>query len=83
MKKLIILLSCLFIFTGCYDYNELNNIAVVSGMAIAYKDGKYETTLEIINAKKSDTNQSEQTSTMLVTGSGDVPSADDNGDANR
>ena len=75
MKKLIILLSCLFIFTGCYDYNELNNIAVVSGMAIAYKDGKYETTLEIINAKKSDTNQSEQTSTMLVTGSGDVPSA--------
>ena len=75
MKKIIILLSALLLFTGCYDYNELNDIAVISGMAVAYKDNKYEITLEIINAKKSDSNESNQTGTMLVSATGSTPSA--------
>lgn len=41
MKKLLIIIFCLFI-TGCNNYRELNNIAVVSALGIDYKDNMYE-----------------------------------------
>lgn len=41
MKKLLIIIFCLFI-TGCNNYRELNNIAVVSALGIDYRDNKYE-----------------------------------------
>lgn len=73
MKKIILLLCGLFFFTGCYDYTELNDTAIISGAAVAYKDKNYEVTFEIIVTKKSDTGEQEQTKTMLVTGKGSNP----------
>lgn len=40
MKKLLIIVFCLFI-SGCNNYRELNNIAVVSALGIDYKDNMY------------------------------------------
>ena len=46
MKKLLIIIFCLFI-TGCNNYRELNNIAVVSALGIDYRDNKYEVSVLI------------------------------------
>lgn len=73
MKKTIILIITCFLLSGCYDYKELNDIAIVSGAAISYKDKKYEVTLETVVTKKSDSGQAEETKTMLFTGKGPTP----------
>jgi len=52
MKKLIILLLLPFFLTACYDYNELSNLAIVSGIAIDYENDEYEVTFEILSTKK-------------------------------
>lgn len=72
MKKIIILLLSCFLFAGCYDYNELNNTAIVSGIAASYKNEKYNITFETIVTKKSESNSSD-TKTMLVSSSGKTP----------
>ncbi len=73
IKKVIFLLLSVFLFTGCYDYNELNDLAIVSGMAIAYDENEYETTFEIMVTKKNDSGKKEESETMLVTGAGKTP----------
>ena len=73
MKKLIILIITLLFFTGCYDYTELNNTAIISGIAASYKDDNYEITLEIIILQKDDSGSQKQSKTMLVTGKGKNP----------
>ena len=47
--KNIILLFFILLLTGCYDYKELNNIALVVGASIDYIDNNYELNLEILN----------------------------------
>ena len=47
MKK-IILLSIILLLTGCYDYVEIDDIAIMTGMIIDYKDNMYEITSQII-----------------------------------
>lgn len=49
MKKLIVLLLCLFLVTGCYNYIELDELAVVSSIFIDYKDNNYTVGIEIYN----------------------------------
>ena len=48
MKKIIIILLTLLL-TGCYDYVEIDDIGVVSGLIIDYIDSKYEITSQIID----------------------------------
>lgn len=74
MKKIILLIAILFLFTGCYDYNELNNLAIVSGIAVSYKDGKYKATFEIVNTKKEESGQSEDKKPIIISAQGDNPS---------
>ncbi|MBE6154926.1 MAG: Ger(x)C family spore germination protein [Firmicutes bacterium] len=52
MKKIIVLIIIPFLLSGCYDYNELNDIAIVSGVGIDYNNEKYNVTFEIISTKK-------------------------------
>lgn len=52
MKKLIISLCLLLLMTGCWNYQELNDFAIVTGMAIDYSNNKYEVSLLIANGKK-------------------------------
>ncbi len=54
MKKLIVLGLLLVFFTGCYDYVEINEMAIVYGVAIDLKDEEYHVTFEILNTKNKD-----------------------------
>ncbi len=52
MKKLLILLLP-FILTGCWNYQEINQLAIVTGVALDKVDNKYQLTLLIANPQKS------------------------------
>ena len=52
MKKLILIITLTFLMTGCWNYHELNQIAIVSGMAIDKVNNDFLVTLQIMNAKK-------------------------------
>ena len=54
MKKIIILFLTLIIITGCYDNVELDDLSLVTGIGIDYKDNNYFLTYEILNDNKSD-----------------------------
>lgn len=66
MKKILVVLI-LFLVTGCWNYQELSNYAIVTGMAVDYVDGQYEISLLISNGKKKD-----ETNTIisLISGKG-------------
>lgn len=58
MKKVIIILF-LFLLTGCYNYKELNKIAIVSSISIDKTDNGYLVGAQVMNIKtKDDTNSS-------------------------
>lgn len=54
MKKIIILIGLLFLLSGCYDYKEINDLAVVSAIGIDYDydNNIYLVTLEVLNDKQ-------------------------------
>lgn len=56
MKKILILLIMIFSLTGCKDYIEINDLAILTGIVIDYTDDMYEVTAQlIVNDKKSNT----------------------------
>ncbi|MGM9877211.1 MAG: Ger(x)C family spore germination C-terminal domain-containing protein [Bacilli bacterium] len=53
MKKILLIL-CLLLCSGCSDYVEINDLVVIPGMIIDYKDESFEITSELIlNDEKS------------------------------
>lgn len=52
MKKIILLISILLL-TGCYDYVELNDLSIITGIAVDKDNGNYVVSFEILNDKKS------------------------------
>lgn len=68
MKKIIILLSLIFLTTACYDNIELDDLAIVSGIGIDYKDNNFYLTYEILADTKTDENTTLKSFT--VSGSG-------------
>lgn len=48
MKK-ILLIIILFLLTGCYDYKELNQIAIIGATSIDKKDNNYVVKIQVIN----------------------------------
>lgn len=52
MKKIILFIVIILFISGCYDYRELNNMAVIDGIAIDYKDNNYIVKLEVVKSKK-------------------------------
>ena len=49
MKKIIILFITLLLCTGCFDYKEINDLAIISAIGINFNDNNYEITLEVLN----------------------------------
>lgn len=49
MKKILILIIILFTLTGCYDYKEINDLAIISAIGVDIQDDTYITTLEVLN----------------------------------
>ncbi len=52
MKKILILISFIFLLSGCWDYNELNDLAIIAGVGIDFEDDMYNVTFEILSTKK-------------------------------
>ena len=75
-NKLIILI--LFIFTitltsGCSNYRELNDLAIITGVAIDKSDDKYELSFLIANSPKAQTSSKEgEATTTVFSGKGDT-----------
>lgn len=66
MKKIILILATLLL-TGCYDYNELTDLGIVSSMFIDYKDNEYSVNIEILN-----TNSKVQEPSYFLSATGDT-----------
>lgn len=59
MKKLL-LIPIILCLAGCWNYYELNNLAICTGIAIdKYNDNQYEVTYLISNAKKNEVSAKE------------------------
>lgn len=52
MKKLLLLIPLLLLLSGCYNYRELNDLAIVSAISINKIDDKYDVTAQVVNPKK-------------------------------
>ncbi len=64
MKKIILFFICLIFFTGCYDYQELNDMNIVSGIGIDYKDDEYIVSLEMVESSKEDSGSKIETNVI-------------------
>ena len=51
MKKILLILISLLL-CGCYDYNELADIGIVTTMFVEYEDDKYVIHLEVLDSNK-------------------------------
>lgn len=54
MKRIILLFSLLFIFTGCSSYTELNELSIVDTLAIDYSNDKYYLAINVVEGKMDD-----------------------------
>lgn len=66
MKRIIVIVCLVFILCGCYDYRELNDMSVVTGIGIDYKDNKYIVSLEVTKSVKD--GSSNELETIIYTG---------------
>lgn len=75
MKKIKILILIFILSnlaTGCWNYHELNDLAITTGIAIDIKDEKYVVSYMIANAKKSQGESNKQeASSVVYSGEGD------------
>lgn len=66
IKILVILVILSFVTTGCWNYHELNDLAITTGIAIDVKDEKYRISYMIANAKKSQGEANKQEASSVV-----------------
>lgn len=65
-KKLLFLIPLIFLLTGCWNYQELNSLAITTAMAIDKKDDEYEISILIANSKKQQVSAKEGESQTVV-----------------
>lgn len=66
MKKLVLSLIILFCLSGCWNYKELNDYSIVSGVAIDKVGDEYETSVLISNLPKNNSDKSSSESNVVV-----------------
>lgn len=72
IKIIVIIFTLSFLLTGCWNYHELNDLAITTGIAIDIKNDKYMVSYMIANAKKSQGEASKQdASSVVYSGVGD------------
>ena len=49
MKKILIIILTLLLCTGCFDYKEINDLAIINAIGVDYEKDEYVITLEILN----------------------------------
>jgi spore germination protein KC len=67
MKKIILCIILLFMTSACFDYNEINNIAILNGLGIDYQDNNYIVTYELINTDKQSENNDVSKKSYTIT----------------
>ena len=70
MKKIILNLIILIALTGCWNYNELNEFSIVSGVSIDKSGDVYEMSVLISNSPKSNSSESNSSESQVVVYSG-------------
>ena len=65
MKKIILILV-LFSLTGCYNYKELNGLAIATGFAVDIVNDEYEVTILISNSQKQSSGESKNSASAVV-----------------
>lgn len=72
MKKLLIILLIIpFLMTGCWNYSELNTIAIVTGFSVDYENDEYNVSMLIANSKKNESSSKEgESQTTVYSGTG-------------
>lgn len=71
MKKILLLIFILFSVSGCWNYKELDDYSIVTGMAIDKSNDEYEVSVLISNAKKSgDSSDSSSSQSVVYSGKG-------------
>ena len=71
MKKILIIIFSVFFLTGCYDYNDLSDLGIITGVGIDFQNDKFLVTYEIVSTKKNG-NSSEGSKTYQVSATGDT-----------
>lgn len=66
MNKKILILLVLFLMTGCWNYQELNSLAITTALAIDKSEDEYEVSILIANAKKNQVSSKEGESQTVV-----------------
>lgn len=68
--KLIISIFIIFTLTGCYDYREINDLAIVGATEINKIDDNYQVTVQAINPQTPDKTTNPQAPFVIYTGTG-------------
>ena len=66
MKKLFVLLGCLFLLSGCYNHRELNDLAICSGVGVSYENNEYVLTLQVVNTSAFDSKSTSNNASFSV-----------------
>lgn len=72
MRKIIISIILILSLSGCWDYKELNDYSIVTGIAIDKSDDKYEVSVLISNSIKSSNSESSESKIVVYSGEGDT-----------
>jgi len=51
MKKIILLLLMMFCLSGCYNYSEMNELAIISALGIDYENESFKTYAQVVEFK--------------------------------
>ena len=68
MKKILILL--IFLCTGCWNYNELNDLAIVTALSVDLEKDNIIVNAIVANGKKESNSKDNSSSTVVYEGSG-------------
>lgn len=66
MKKILLLITLLLFCTSCYNYREINDLAIVSAIGIEKEKEMYKVTTQIVNVKKSGAEQGNENISKIV-----------------
>lgn len=66
MKKIKYLILLLPLLSGCYDYRELNELAITTAVSIDYKDNNFNVVAEVINPTKQQDATSANSSPFVI-----------------
>lgn len=73
MKKLLLILITLTFLTGCYNYRELNDLAIVTAISISKEKDNYNIAVQIVNPKKDqDTSSSNEPDFIVYKSKGET-----------